>query len=135
MPIRSPTPEVVMKTDIHVTEIDQIYLRLSEAFADALCFPTVEHDFAKRTRFVAAAEDPTWLYRDAPTYDPNYNTLGGNGFWLNVRRHGRRSANGEREMIAHCAVRVWRQTRLDDLFVDNRFIQERNSGFSIAFNS
>lgn len=124
-----------MKSEIHAADIDRIYLRLSQAFADAYCFPTVEHDFAKRTRFVAAAEDDTWLYRDAPTYDPTYNKLGGNGFWLNVRRHGQRAANGEREMIAHCAVRVWRRTRLQDLFVDNRFIQERDSGFSISFDS
>jgi len=133
--IRPCTPEVEMKAEIQSSEIDQIYLRLSQAFADAYCFPTIEHDFAKRTRFVTAAEDDTWLYRDAPTYDPMYNDLGGNGFWLNVRRHGSRSESGEREMIAHCAVRVWRNTRLSDLFIDSRFIQERASDFSIAFRS
>ncbi|HUN50224.1 MAG TPA: hypothetical protein VMU42_03880 [Candidatus Sulfotelmatobacter sp.] len=124
-----------MKPEIDSAELDLIYLRLSQAFADAFCFPTVEHDFAKRARFVAAAEDQSWLYRDAPTYDPAYNTLRDNGFWLNVRRHGSRTADGEREMVAHCAIRVWRNTRLNDLFVNNRFIQERDSGFSIAFAS
>jgi ribosomal protein S18 acetylase RimI-like enzyme len=123
-----------MKLAIDQAEIDRLYDHLGRAFADAFCFPIVEHDFDKRQRFVTAAEDAGWAYRDAPNFDPRYNSLEGKGFWLNVRKHGSRSAEDEREMIGHCAVRVWRNARLADLFIGNRFLQERDSGSAIRFD-
>src|SRR5258708_25170765 len=124
-----------MRIEIERAEIDRLYDHVARGFARAMTFPTVEHDFSKRRRYVAAADDPAWVYRDAPTYDPRFNALDGrNGFWLNIRRLGARGAGGEREMIAHCAVRVWRDARISDLFVDNRFIQERDSGHAVTFD-
>jgi hypothetical protein len=124
-----------MRTEIEKGEIDRLYDHVARGFARAMTFPTVEHDFTKRRRYVAVADDPAWIYRDAPTYDPRFNALDGrNGFWLNVRRLGARGADGEREMIAHCAVRVWRDARIADLFVDSRFIQEQDSGHAVSFD-
>jgi hypothetical protein len=123
-----------MREDIDQTEMNGLYDRLGRAFARASCFPVVERDFMKRQRFVDAAEDAAWVYRNAPTYDPVFSDLDGRGFWLNVRRHGMRSADGERDMIAHVAVRVWRDTTLKELFVESGFIQDRASGHQVTFD-
>jgi hypothetical protein len=117
------------------TEINSLYDRAARAFARASCFPVVERDFHKRQRFVEAAEDAAWVYRYAPTYNPAYSDLDGRAFWLNIRRHGSRGPDGEREMIANCAVRVWRDATLQELFANNGFIQDRDSGHMVMFES
>jgi ribosomal protein S18 acetylase RimI-like enzyme len=122
-----------MRPEIDSAEIDSLYDYVARAFAEAFCFVTVEHDFEKRQRYVAAAQDASWTYRDTPAYDPKYNALAGSGFWLNVRRHGSRS-DGAQDMVANCAVKVWRKANLSELFADNRFFQERDSGFTVAFD-
>lgn len=122
-----------MRTEIDQSELNSLYDQLARAFARAFCFPVVEHDFRKRQRFVDAADDADWVYRHAPTYDPAFSDLEGKGFWLNVRRHGSRGAGGEREMIANCAVRVWRDASLMDLFTNSQFVQDRDSGHAVTF--
>ena len=116
-------------------EVDRIHEQVARAFADLFCFVTVEHDFQKRQRFLNAVADETWKYRDTPAYDPRYADLEGNGFWLNVRRHGSRADSDERDMVANCAIKLWRDTRMADLFVDNRVLQDRESGFRITFDN
>src|ERR1041384_2338120 len=106
-----------MRIEIDRAEINNLFGRLGRAFLRGMCVPVVEHDFDKRQRYIAAADDPSWVYRNAPTSDPAYNDLDGKGFWLNVKRLGVRAELGEREMIAHCAVRVWQGSSLHDLFV------------------
>lgn len=123
-----------MRAELDRPVVDDLYDRLGRAFARAACFPVVERDFDKRLRYVNAADDPAWVYRNAPTYDPAFSDLDGRGFWINVRRHGPRGAERERDMIAHVAVRVWRDATLKDLFADSGFIQDRASGHRVAFD-
>jgi len=122
-----------MSIAIDQSEFNRQYDQLARAFARAFCFPVVETDFHKRQRFVDAAEDAAWVYRHAPTYDPAFNDLDGRGFWINVRRHGSRGPDGEREMIANCAVRVWRNATLTELFANSGFVQDRDSGHTVTF--
>ncbi len=122
-----------MRTQIDRAETARLRDQVVRGFAHAMTFPTVEHDFSRRQRYIGAVADPTWIYRDAPSFDVAYNALDGNGFWLNVRHLDAPTTPGASEMIAHCAVRVWRGVHLRDLFVESRFFQERDSGHSISF--
>lgn len=123
---------------IDPAELAALTAETMKAFEEAGARAGIRVGFDARKRQIDGIDDPDWSGRDQPSFDPAVNRFSDeDGFWVEVRALDEtgRPIEGREGVVGSGAMRIWRDATLHGLFSGDRMLQERPSGYSIAFSA